>query len=362
VVEKDPYTILKELLQVTSPFIREKFLEQCVAAIVRLLGADFAFISRTLDAPARRVRVLAAWESGAKKDDWDFDLSGTPCDLVYDSAHAPLVGAHLLDGGRVIVAEEVCQKFPATRNTRYQGFVGVPLWNRQGEMVGHVATFFVQKLQDGHQAELIVEILQLIAHRAEAELDRMQMESAMQRTNEDLQRANARLLKDSSTDPLTQVPNRRYFNQRCKEAFARFRRSGERYFLLLLDVDHFKAINDCYGHDTGDQVLRGIAAAMGRNVRDGAELVARLGGEEFAVVCNGVDRAEFAAAVAERIRAEIAERPLTANGQAIPVTVSIGVAGPAAEDQTWEDAYRRADRALYAAKDAGRNRVSIEGA
>lgn len=357
-IEISAYSILKELLQVTSPFIREKFLEHCVQAMSRLLGADFAFISRTSDVPPTKVRVLAAWQNGAHKDGWDFDLSGTPCDLIYGSSRVPMAGAVLLNDGRVLVPEGVCHKFPAARETNYQSFVGVPLWNRRAEMVGHIAVFFSEKLREDGQASLILEIMQVLAHRVEAELDRMLLEDEMVKANEELKRVNEELLKDSITDPLTQISNRRYFNQRCKEAFARFFRSGEAYFLLLFDVDYFKAVNDQFGHDVGDQVLTTIADIMVRTTRADVEVVARLGGEEFAVICHSLTLTD-AVALAERMRMEIAEQPHDIGGHAVSVTVSVGVAGPGNQDTSWENAYRRADQALYASKASGRNQISV---
>jgi diguanylate cyclase (GGDEF)-like protein len=359
VIETSAYSILKELLRVTSPFIREKFLEHAVQAMSRLLGAQLAFVSRALDVPATKVRVLAAWENGALKDSWDFDLAGTPCDLIYNSSQAPIVGAVLRNDGRIMIADDVCQKFPATRETAYQSFIGVPLWNRQAEMVGHIAVFFGERLREDGQANLVFEILQVLAHSIEAELDRMRLEDEMVRANEELRRVNAQLLRDSITDPLTQISNRRYFNQRCKEAFTRFLRSGEVYFLLLFDVDYFKAVNDSYGHDMGDQVLKLVAGIMARNTRADVEVVARLGGEEFAVICHGLTSIDDVAALAERIRAEIAELSLGIGGYAVGVTVSVGIARPGKQDTSWEDAYRRADQALYASKAGGRNRVSM---
>jgi diguanylate cyclase (GGDEF)-like protein len=359
VIELNTNSILKELLQVTSPFIREKFLEHCVQAMSRLLGAEFAFISRVLNTPPTKVRVLAAWQDGAQKEGWDFDLAGTPCDVVYDSSKAPIVGAVLVNEGQIYIPEDVCHKFSATRETTYQSFIGVPLWNRQSEMVGHIAVFFGERLRDYGQATLILEIMQVLAHRIEAELDRMMLEDEMVKANEELKRVNVQLLKDSITDPLTQISNRRYFNQRCKEAYARFHRSGEAYFLLLFDVDHFKAVNDSYGHDMGDQALKAIADIMANNLRAEVEVLARLGGEEFAVVCHDVGQVDDAAALAERIRAGIAEQPLNIGGHAINITVSVGVAGPSNQDSSWEDAYRRADQALYTSKAKGRNQVCV---
>lgn len=347
------------MLQETSPFIRESFLEHAVQSMSQLLGADLAFVSRVLDMPATRVRVLAAAQGGAHKAGWDFDLTGTPCDLIYDSSGAPLAGAVLRNDGQIWIPTDLRNKFPATRDTSFQTFMGVPLWNRQADMVGHIAVFFEERIQDAAQANVILDIMQVLAKRVEAELDRMVLENEATQAKEDLCLVNAQLLQDSITDPLTQVSNRRYFNHRCKEAFTRFQRADETYFLLLFDVDHFKEVNDRYGHVVGDQALKAIAAILSRNLRQDVEVLARLGGEEFAVVCHGVARVSDAAALADRMRIEMAEHPFDIDGKALQITVSAGIAGPSQQDNSWEDAYRRADQALYAAKANGRNQISV---
>jgi two-component system, cell cycle response regulator len=161
-------------------------------------------------------------------------------------------------------------------------------------------------------------------------------------------------------DPLTGLNNRRFLERRLPAMIETARQRGAPLTLMILDIDHFKRINDTYGHDAGDLVLKGFAAELQRMLRVG-DLVCRLGGEEFVVAMPGVD-ATHAARMAERARRTIenTEFPIPAAGSA-PITVSIGLADLRGE-QDFTDLYRRADRALYRSKSAGRNRVTLDAA
>jgi two-component system, cell cycle response regulator len=171
---------------------------------------------------------------------------------------------------------------------------------------------------------------------------------------------NARLEQLAHTDPLTQVLNRRALTERLTREMERSLRYDTCVALLMIDIDHFKRVNDTHGHLVGDDVLRDVAALLNVTVR-GTDMVARYGGEEFLVVLPETDD-EGAAAFAERIRERIENHPLTgrANGCELRVTASIGVATfPAARIESVEDLFARADAALYRAKADGRNRVRV---
>lgn len=157
-------------------------------------------------------------------------------------------------------------------------------------------------------------------------------------------------------DPLTGLLNRRAFDEQARGLFSTAQRSGRPLSVLMLDVDHFKAINDRHGHDGGDLVLVAVADRLRQNCRAG-DLLARWGGEEFLLLLPETGR-EQAAALAERIRAELSERPMRHEQQEIPVTLSLGVAelGPELGLSTLIQA---ADAALYEAKSGGRNRVCV---
>jgi two-component system cell cycle response regulator len=137
--------------------------------------------------------------------------------------------------------------------------------------------------------------------------------------------------------------------------------SGRPMSVLIADIDHFKQLNDTYGHDAGDAVLREFAARLRRNTR-GIDLACRLGGEEFIVIMPDTELSR-AYQVAERLRACIAADPFpVSSSQKIPVTASVGLSTLENADDTPETLYKRADNALYAAKRRGRNRVVADAA
>ena len=161
------------------------------------------------------------------------------------------------------------------------------------------------------------------------------------------------------TDGLTNVYIRAYFDDCLERAYRNAQTAGRGFSLLMLDIDHFKAVNDTYGHQAGDEALRVVAARLQNAVRDD-DLVARYGGEEFAVI---LARAEPGAAmtVAERIRAAIESDPVVHGEHTIPITASLGVAPFESGFTSSAQVVRAADEALYEAKETGRNRVVKAG-
>lgn len=165
-----------------------------------------------------------------------------------------------------------------------------------------------------------------------------------------LQERIGRLNRDAQTDPLTGLGNRR----RLDLSLSLLQADNRTFCVIVLDIDHFKRINDQYGHDVGDQVLRSLAELMRTCCREG-DVLCRTGGEEFLMLLPGASL-EVAQSVAERLRRVVQDTPLEPVGA---VTISLGVAcWPGGEDDP-ADALSKADRALYAAKHSGRNRVSL---
>jgi diguanylate cyclase (GGDEF)-like protein len=174
---------------------------------------------------------------------------------------------------------------------------------------------------------------------------------------EKLEAANNELGRLSTTDPLTGLFNRRYFDESLASELNRASRSGSAVSMLMVDIDHFKKYNDALGHPAGDACLKQVAEVLRRNAQRAGEFAARIGGEEFAVIASNLDAAG-AQALAERILRDMAEmkipHPATPLGL---VTVSIGVSTLAGgADHTPQQLVDRADAALYRAKNEGRNR------
>lgn len=162
----------------------------------------------------------------------------------------------------------------------------------------------------------------------------------------------------ATTDPLTGLPNRRAAERRLEELAKDARRTGKAHGLIILDVDYFKSINDTQGHDSGDEVLRTIAARLSRAIRP-SDLLARWGGEEFVVAVRSPAGLHGLHAIAERLRRAMAETPITlVSGIQLPITISAGAA-LLSPGRLVSDAYRAADHALYTAKSQGRNQTSI---
>jgi diguanylate cyclase (GGDEF)-like protein len=182
-------------------------------------------------------------------------------------------------------------------------------------------------------------------------------EDVLASRNRELRRISAQLRALSATDGLTDIANRRTFDERIAVELAQATRYGTRLSLVMVDIDHFKHLNDNFGHRAGDEVLRQVAKRLEAEKRVG-DLVARYGGEEFVAILPHTDAAS-AAAWAERARERISAAEILAEGQALHVTASFGVAEEGPNTGTPEALVAAADAAMYEAKSRGRNRVVV---
>ncbi|HKI37964.1 MAG TPA: diguanylate cyclase [Gemmataceae bacterium] len=201
--------------------------------------------------------------------------------------------------------------------------------------------------------------------RACARLVRLQEET--RRDKEELRRcmaelgvANRKLQQAALTDALTGLYNRRYALERLEQEWAGVTRSGQPLACMVLDIDHFKRVNDSHGHDVGDRVLEATAKVLRRALRQ-SDVVCRLGGEEFIVIGSGMDR-NSARVCAERLRSQAEGQVIEVAGAALRVTLSIGVAVRTADTASPTELLKAADQAMYAAKQGGRNRVFVAAA
>lgn len=194
----------------------------------------------------------------------------------------------------------------------------------------------------------------LSQHRANTR----QLEARIRDRTAELSAANRQLQELAVTDSLTGTLNRRALFDLMRREMDRERRHRHGLAVIVFDIDHFKEVNDRYGHAAGDVALRHVASVAGKVVRT-TDAVARYGGEEFVLVVPETDRAS-ALHLAERLREALRSTDIAVNHEALRVTASFGVAMLHPEDQEPEQLLRRADRALYAAKAAGRDRVVAE--
>lgn len=199
---------------------------------------------------------------------------------------------------------------------------------------------------NGRYADLVLQLEQLVKGR--------------ERLAEELRAANEKLVGLATTDPLTGMSNRRYFDDALERDLARTERQGGTITLVLIDADHFKQVNDTYGHSGGDIVLKEIAVVLRESTRV-SDVVARVGGEEFALILPHTS-GDNALVVAERVRSRVAARKIPHDdGRVMQASVSVGMATLTAPGcrNLGKALYDAADRALYRAKGAGRNNVQV---
>ncbi len=223
----------------------------------------------------------------------------------------------------------------------------------------------VARLKRAHSLNEVQEIRDLLIEQTRnLQVRTRQMAKDMQQAREQVDDANKKIetlknqmekiKKEVVIDPLTRIFNRRAFDAKIRQEMISFQRYGQLTSLVIIDIDHFKRINDSYGHRTGDGVLRILSEVMKKEIRE-VDFLARYGGEEFALI---LPHTPFSRAleVAERIRGKVESSRFTYKGKPFVVTVSLGV-GTLRKDDTLESFFTRVDQALYRAKDNGRNQV-----
>lgn len=233
-------------------------------------------------------------------------------------------------------------------------FVAVPL------AVGdesHGLMVFTSGDGDRRWSESEIATLTMVGQIAASVMTRDDALRELARVQDRLEETNRELERLSRIDGLTGLSNRLAFDEQKDKEFSRARRAGDDMALLLIDIDHFKAINDTFGHIAGDQCLQSVAQALSKAARRGGDLLARIGGEEFALIVPGCTE-EAARRCVDAIQREIAilalPHPMSAH-----VTVSVGVALLDKRHKAFEDLFLECDRALYTAKGSGRNRAEF---
>jgi diguanylate cyclase (GGDEF)-like protein len=192
------------------------------------------------------------------------------------------------------------------------------------------------------------------ANRQRAEQARCELEHEIARRRQ----LEAKLVRLATTDPLTGTLNRRQFFELGQDLVGRRSESKQRFGLLLIDIDHFKAINDQHGHPAGDAALKHMVGCLRAELRK-TDLIGRLGGEEFAIALQ-TGATDVALRIAERLRTKVATSPLEHGSIRIEMTISIGLAMARDTDDSLEQIIARADAELYRAKESGRNRVCLD--
>ena len=336
--------IVDILHEVTGDFSSEELYHILVRRVARAL--DISHCSLVLARPGDQVGVVAA----------AYEAPGL-AHLEIRLERYPEIRAALETGEPVLIEDvdasalynDVRLDWAAAGTlVPYRSVVALP-FRLDGEQAGVI--FLRTLLDEASLGRADVEFADTVVRAAVAAIRRAQM---IESTRADKARFEVLAL----TDPLTQTHNRRALRERLTLELERARRYALHLSVLMVDLDHFKAINDSYGHVVGDEVLRGVSRVLQREAR-AVDVVARFGGEEFVVVLPETGE-EGAVALAERIRARVEETPPVTGGEYgwLRVTVSIGVATvPSTRVNSPEELIAVADEALYRAKAQGRNRV-----
>lgn len=321
----EPYNALKSILEVTSSRVGTDFLQAVCYQLEKLFEADLVFISEVIDHPITRVVIKY---SSTISYSGEYEVKDTPCDLVFKN-------------GITNINEGVNKKFSAEKDTDFESFFGIPLYNEKKECTGHIAILSNYSRVLPNEAE---DIALIFARRIDAEMTRLKLEDENKRITE-------KLFQYSITDSLTELYNRRYFDKFSKETLNRVKRLDCNATLSFIDIDNFKQLNDTYGHEQGDKVLQYLSNILVKNARKGIEHVFRIGGEEFAIISVN-SPVKNSIAYLSRVNKELKEFPFSAN---ISITLSIGIDSYKTEDKSSDNAYKRADDKMYEAKTCGKN-------
>ena len=308
---------------------------QFFASAREMLGYDFAVITLVLDGKRGEQAIVAAdGEETAGLAGQTFEHSAGLCAAAVRSRQVlPASAYHRMDAKKKVVFDETI-KAPPLGTLKV-----IPLLVKD-QAVGTIVVGARAVNAFGREA---IEMLHVIANQAAICVENAKIYRQMERM--------------ATTDGLTGIFNRRTFNERLNEAIARAQRTGQKLSLIMCDVDHFKKVNDTYGHDAGDEVIKRVAKLLKESARE-TDSVARYGGEEFCVIMEVTD-GPGAVVMAERLRESIKQQVFTANGVKFGVTQSFGVAVYPTDAENAHDLLVSADKALYHSKQNGRDRVAL---
>lgn len=338
------YTSAIEMMRAVHGAIGRARLDygETIESLLRLgrdfLGLELGIVSETRDGDYR-IRFVEPAAADLSPGDV-LPLEETYCDIT-------------LQTGDVLATERAGADPRLADHASYARFgletyIGVPLVDR-GQVFGTL-NLAAARARAQPFSHLELEMVRLLGSAVERLLIQDRFEQGLFRSRLDMEQR-------ALTDSLTGLPNRAHIFSEFEKLHEFHRAEGTLVSVALLDVDHFKRINDSFGHQVGDEVLTRVADTIGQAVRQG-DLIGRVGGEEFLLLLPGVGAAEAAEAM-ERVRAAVAALDARSDGDTpVHVTASIGVA-ECVDDLSVDEIYSRADRALYRAKAAGRNRVEL---
>ena len=321
---------ITQIMEGVSTAIGEEFFSAVSMRMANILKADGVGVGILPDGMDDRIQTLAFILDGEVQPNIVYETEGTPCGNV--------------------IGKKVCsytsglqERFPddqVLKDLELQAYVGIPLFDASGQAIGVQFALFRRPLED---AEFVETVMRIFAARTSAEIERLRIERQMSQM--------------AYYDSLTGLPNRKLLMDRLGQALVHAERDNSSIAVMMLDLDHFKAINDSLGHPVGDQLLIEVASRLQGCVRS-EDTVARLGGDEFVVLLWGLGSQAEAVQDTTRVAAKIRERlsePYVIEGRNLIVTPSFGIALFPENGRTADVLLKHADTAMYQAKSRGRD-------
>lgn len=323
--------LVRNIARGVSSKLGAEYLSSLTCYLTEALEMDFAMVGELLG--DSQIQTVAFSRKGKLCHGFSYDLHGTPC-------------AQALANGLQIYPDNVMELFPddvELKSMAIRSYCGAPLFDSRGEAVGILCTFHTAPLSN---TELVSDIIRIFASRVASEMERIKYEQTFREM--------------ALHDHLTGLANRRLFEDRLAQSLAKGRRDGSRFALIYLDLDFFKTVNDSYGHEVGDTVLKSAAERIKHCCRRDRDTISRHGGDEFCIIIEDVEHEEALAELAKALNTAISE-PLLCNGQQIVISASLGIAVYPGDGDTIMELEMAADRAMYAAKQGGRNTFRFIG-
>lgn len=317
--------ILERIKESVSDEVGVRYFEALTRGISETLKVDYAFVARMNDESQKAVTTLSVFALGRPAENFSFDLHNTPCFGVTRSATR-------------VIAQDVQQMFPQDLHLREKGISGFACTLLYGSDDRCIGVLVVMTQSPLRQVDLVTRVIELFADRAAAELQRAAVEE--------------RLVHQAYSDSLTGLANRPLAMDRLDHAIRAAHRADRRLYVLFIDLDGFKDVNDSMGHVQGDEMLREVASRFSSTVREG-ETLARLGGDEFLVILEETEVAAGERAAKRLLHSLL--KPISLDGREFTITASIGVTQFPEDGDTPESLMRNSDAAMYQAKNAGRN-------
>ena len=322
---------LRSVVEGTAAVTGKDFFYSLVYHLTCALSVSYAFVTECLEQAApQRVCTLAFWRKEDFGQNFEYSIANTPCEQV-------------IGGLSCYYPRNLRNIFPLDDDLsglKAESYVGVPLINSSGKILGHLVVIDERPIEDGSTK---LSILKIFAARAAAELER--------------QKAEKQLAHDALYDRLTDLPNRHLLRNRLDLALEKYRRDRNlKFAVFFLDLDRFKYVNDSLGHKSGDLLLVAIAQRLKSCLR-ATDTLARLGGDEFAILLEDIEIGE-ASILAERIKQSL-QSPFHLGIHEVFTSVSIGIAFCKPDLDSAEDLLRNADIAMYKAKALGKNTYEL---